>query len=130
MNIPGRCVCGRTSYEISNDEGIDIANCHCRTCRQASGGAYITWATVPRDRFTWTGDKPAEFQSSSHTTRFFCRGCGAQLALFTTNCPATIDVTVTTFDHPEDYPPTRDIWVKSHLRWVPRDPALPGEERE
>jgi hypothetical protein len=99
-------------------------------CRQSTGGAYVTWATVPKSSFTWTGDAPAEFHSSPHGTRYFCPACGAQLALFVEASPTTIDVTVATFTNPEQYPPVRDIWFKRKLPWTPRDPRLPGEDEE
>jgi hypothetical protein len=130
MKITGQCACGRTSYEIADDSGIDIANCHCAMCRESTGGAYVTWATVPLNRFRWTGELPKTFSSSEHGKRFFCNHCGAQLALFTEKSPDTIDVTVTTFSNPETYPPARDIWLNSKLPWTPLDPNLPGQPEE
>lgn len=130
MKITGQCDCGQTSYFIADDAEIDIANCHCATCRKSTGGSCVTWATVPMSQFQWTGAPPEIYPSSSHGKRFFCRRCGAQLALFTEKSPQTIDVTVATFTHPELYPPTQDIWLKSKLPWIPLDPQLPGQQEE
>jgi hypothetical protein len=126
--IKGRCDCRTCSYMIQDDQGVDVANCHCRTCRASTGGTYVTWATVPLKSFKWTGKKVRSYKSSSHGTRYFCGTCGAQLALFTEKSPETIDVTVATFCHPERYPPNRDIWVSTKLKWV--ETGLPGELRE
>jgi len=128
QTIRGQCGCGTCSYIIQDDRGIDVANCHCRTCRASTGGTFVTWATVSLKLFKWTGRKPRAYKSSSHGTRYFCGSCGAQLAIFTTKSPDTIDVTVATFRHPERYPPSRDIWVSTKLKWVKSD--LPEEKRE
>ena len=130
MKIKGKCACGAVTYEISPCGDIDIANCHCRTCRRSTGGTYVTWATVPRCAFKWTGAKPGIFKSNPRTRRFFCRSCGAQLALLTTRAPNTIDVTVVAFDNANAYKPTRNIWLRCKLRWVPIDRLLKREDRE
>ena len=130
MKIRGMCECGATSYAIASDADIDVANCHCRTCRRSTGGTYVTWATVPRSAFEWTGARPRIYQSNPRTRRYFCKTCGAQLALFTTRSPQTIDVTVAAFANAEPYRPTRNIWLGRKLSWVPIDRRLKCEHRE
>lgn len=107
-----------------------MANCHCRTCRRSTGGAYVTWATVPRSAFKWTGARPRRYPSNPRTQRYLCGTCGAQLALFTTRSPNTIDVAVATFAEAESCKPTRNIWLSRKLSWVPIDRRLKGENRE
>lgn len=130
MKIHGQCACGRCSYEVKNDESLDVASCHCATCRGTTGATYITWATVPLRDFRWTGKRPRFYRSSSQGKRFFCNICGAQLALWTRKSPDTIDLTVSTFRHPDRYPPTRHIWVQRKLKWLPLEDGLPQEARE
>ena len=130
MKIRGRCECGATRYEIASGAGLDIANCHCRTCRRSTGGTYVTWATVARSAFRWTGAKPRVHVSNPRTKRYFCGSCGAQLALVTTRAPETIDVTVATFADADRHRPTRNIWMCRKLGWVPVDRRLRSEERE
>lgn len=130
MSLSGRCACGRTTYVIAGDAGLDVATCHCETCRRSTGGTHVTWATVAREAFRWTGAPPASYRSSEHGTRFFCSTCGAQLALYTELAPTSMDVSVSTLDHPELYPPTRDIWLSRKLPWVALCPGLPGEAEE
>lgn len=127
--ITGRCACGRCSYAIAGTFAPDIATCHCRTCRESTGGTHVTWATVPRAAFRWTGKRPRIFRSSAHGRRYFCPGCGAQLALFTTKSPDTIDVTVATFRDPDRHPPDRHIWTEAKLAWCELG-RLPRERRE
>ena len=130
MKIRGRCACGQTRYEIAAGTALDSANCHCRTCRQSTGGTYVTWATIPRCAFHWTGRRPRAYASNPRTQRYFCGICGAQLALVTTREPATMDVIVATFVNAERCPPTRNIWLSRKLGWVPVDRRLKGEEKE
>ena len=90
----------------------------------------MTWATVPKTTFQWTGDPPAAYRSSEHGTRWFCPHCGAQLAFVTERVPQDIDITVTTLDQPEHGAPDRHTWVASKLPWVHLNDGLPQESRE
>ncbi|HSC84573.1 MAG TPA: GFA family protein, partial [Pseudomonas sp.] len=108
----------------------DIAHCHCSICRRTSGGIVTTWITLPLASFHWSHGKPGEYASSASCTRYFCRGCGCQLALFTTHSPGTLDVTVATLDEAAQAPADRHIWVGSRLPWLQLDPQLPEEDEE
>ena len=130
MRIHGRCGCGSCSYVVSDDAGIDVANCHCAMCRKTTGGTFVTWATVPRANFRWTGRRPRIYRSSAGGRRYFCGACGAQLALTIDAAPDTIDVTVSTFSAPDRYPPNRHIWVRKRIQWVLLGRKLGRESRE
>ncbi|CAD5107411.1 GFA family protein [Zestomonas carbonaria] len=125
----GGCHCGSLRYQFSAPLR-DIAHCHCSVCRRTSGGTMVTWLTVPLECFAWTTGEPAQYRSSATSTRYFCPTCGAQLALFTSLSPHSLDVTVATLDQPERARPDRHIWVKSRLPWLHLDPHLPEEDEE
>ena len=125
----GGCQCGQLRYQF-HAPLRDIAHCHCSICRRTSGGIVTTWITVPLASFQWLCGTPATFASSPTCTRFFCPGCGAQLALLTQLSPTTLDVTVATLDHPQQAPADRHIWVSSRLPWLQLDPQLPQEDEE
>jgi hypothetical protein len=125
----GGCHCGQLRYRF-NAPLHDIAHCHCAICRRTSGGIVTTWLTIPLAAFAWLRGTPAQYASSPSCTRYFCPGCGAQLALLTTLSPQTLDVTVATLDHPEDAPANRHIWVTNRLPWLHLDPQLPEEDEE
>jgi hypothetical protein len=36
----------------------------------------------------------------------------------------TIDVTTATLDHPEQFPPTREIWIEHKVPWATLNPSL------
>ncbi len=82
----GGCQCGAVRYQFRAPLR-DIAHCHCSICRRSTGGILVTWITVPLAAFTWLRGEPARFASSPSCERYFCSGCGAHLALFTTLSP-------------------------------------------
>ena len=90
----------------------------------------MTWATVPLKQFSWTRGEPSAYCATSHGTRYFCPLCGAQLALFTTKSPRSVDVSIATLDRPDLYPPNRHIWVGRKLKWIalPRDVVCEKKE--
>lgn len=125
----GGCHCGRLRYRF--DAPLrDIAHCHCSICRRSSGGLLVTWITVPGARFSWTAGEPGTYASSPTCTRYFCRDCGAQLALHTALAPDTLDVTIGTLDDANQAPADRHIWVGTRLPWLHLDPHLPDEQEE
>jgi hypothetical protein len=128
--MKGSCHCGRTTYRVDVASFDDVAYCHCTACRRTTGGTHVTWATVPLDRFAWTGTKPAEYRSSEHASRFFCATCGAQIAFVSSRFPGEMDLTVTTLEFPENAPPERHTWVASKLPWVHIADGLPQERHE
>lgn len=125
----GGCHCGQLRYAFAAPLR-DIAHCHCSICRRTSGGIVTTWITVPRTSFQWTAGQPGAYASSSSCTRYFCRHCGCQLALFTDLSPDSLDVTVATLDEVERAAADRHIWVNSRLPWLQLDPQLPEEDEE
>ncbi len=128
MMLQGGCFCGECRYEFE-DDGEDVAHCHCGMCRHASGGTVTTWITVARSGFHWTRGQPRSYQSSEHAHRWFCPTCGTHL-LFSDARAAGVDVTVASLDHPEAVSPRRHIWYQNRLPWLHIDDRLPVEMRE
>lgn len=125
----GGCQCGQLRYRF--DAPLrDIAHCHCSICRRTTGGIVTTWISVPLASFHWLAGTPGEYASSSSCTRYFCRNCGCNLALFTRHSPATLDVTVATLDDVAQAAADRHIWVTSRLPWLHLDEHLPEEAGE
>lgn len=125
----GGCQCGQLRYCF--DAPLrDIAHCHCSICRRTTGGIVTTWITVPLASFRWLAGTPGEYASSSSCTRYFCRSCGCNLALFTRLSPDTLDITVATLDDVEQAAADRHIWVDSRLPWLHLDEHLSEETGE
>lgn len=134
--IGGGCLCGAVRYALPGVP-TDVAHCHCRICRRASGAAFVTWATVARNDLAVSGEV-RWFRSSTLARRGFCPSCGTQLffaqavdteanatALPLADAPPadprgaeTIDVTVASLDDPDAVRPTHNIWVGSRLAFL------------
>ena len=114
MTIKGGCLCGKVRYEIDGPL-FDASHCHCSMCRRAHGAGYVTWVRLPRHQLRFlTGEETlANYRSSDHATRSFCRRCGSSLFFETTHSPDTIDVVL----HP-----TRDL-TDERAAAVARDPS-------
>jgi hypothetical protein len=49
--------------------------------------------------------------------RRFCGKCGTPLTYQRTSEPDTVDVTTVTLDRPDDFAPTKEIWIEHKLAW-------------
>jgi hypothetical protein len=99
------------------------ANCHCRSCRRASGAPVVAWITVRRAELTLLSGTPGVFHSSPGVTRQFCGRCGTQLTYESGRHPDTIDITTASLDDPEAYPPAAEVWLEHRLGWQPTSPG-------
>ena len=128
--IHGGCHCGAYRYDVALDHLDDIAHCHCSHCRRTTGGTLMTWATVPASSFTWHGGTPTKYNATPHARRYFCERCGTYMAMDHDDYPGTIDLTVTSLDHAEEFPPDRHIWYDDRLPWLQLDAELPHHADE
>ncbi len=120
----GGCCCGAIRYRIDGSL-LDVAHCHCSTCRRASGAPLVTWVTVPADAFTLTAGTPTTFAASAHAVRGFCGACGTALTWRGHASPEQVDVTVGSLDAPEAVLPTAHIWTSHRIPWLRVDDELP-----
>lgn len=65
------------------------------------------------------------YHSSPNAIRTFCGTCGTSISYEPSDKPENIEVTSSTFDHPNCFAPSREVWVSHRLTWEPLDPALP-----
>jgi hypothetical protein len=68
---------------------------------------------------------PRLFESSPGVLRTFCGICGTPLTYASTSHRDMIDVTTVSLDRPEDFAPTREIWVEHRLPWEALNAAIP-----
>jgi hypothetical protein len=116
LPVCGGCLCGAVRYQI-NQSLITVSLCHCLSCRKATGSAGVSWIIIERENLTFFKGEPRTFKSSQNVIRSFCAQCGTSLTYQSENAPATIDVTTSTLDNPEDYPPTEEVWLSHKLPW-------------
>jgi len=124
--VGGSCLCGGVIFEISLPSVV-CAHCHCTQCRRAHGAAFVTWFTVPKERWRVTqGDALLRrYASSDHARRWFCSGCGSSLFFETDREPGRIDIALANLDGPLDRDPQLHVWYDEHVDWVEAADALP-----
>ncbi len=78
--IPGRCLCGAVTFELLPPTDF-VAHCHCRSCRLSHAAAFVTWTSVPLERFRFlSGERELGWYRSSASILWgFCRHCGSSM---------------------------------------------------
>src|SRR5262245_35830214 len=121
----GGCLCGAVRFRV-DAAPLALSRCHCRSCRLATGAPGVAWAIFDRDHLVWLRGEPqlARFRSSPGVMRPFCGGFGSAIGYAPDAAPGQIELTTATFDHPNLFPPSREIWTEHRVSWVPLDAAL------
>ena len=124
--ITGSCLCGGVRYEIEGKIGPAL-NCHCSTCRKATGAAFRSRVAVPSENFRWVSgeDLLTRYESSPGTKRTFCRICGATMvSMFDAN-PKTLGLPMGTLDDDPGLRPSFHVFVGSKAPWFEITDDLP-----
>ncbi len=122
--LTGGCLCGDVRYELDG-KIFHETNCHCSTCRRASGAPMVSWFSVARSQVRWLRTLPARYRSSTRATRSFCSRCGTALTYEADAYPDEIDITTCSLDNPELVPPKDHTHMSSRLSWVKLNDGLP-----
>ena len=115
--ITGGCYCGEVRFSAAPDVRVS-ANCHCANCRRAAGAQAVAWIIFKRSQFQFVKGRPHRYQTETGAWRTFCDSCGTSLTYETDRRPDEIDITIGSLDHPEDFPPTKDVYAEERLPWV------------
>ena len=118
----GGCLCGAIRYQVTAAPTALVV-CHCGTCRRAAGAPSVAWAIFRAADFAFTRGKPATFASSPGVERGFCASCGTTLTYVDADRPDVADVTTATFDNPDAFTPTKEIWLEEKIGWEAVDHA-------
>jgi hypothetical protein len=121
----GGCLCGAVRYAAAGTPRW-IANCHCASCRRATGAPFATYAGFAAERFAWRSGAPVRFASSPGVTRSFCGRCGSPLAYEGARWPGEVHVLVGSMDRPQDFAPEGDAFVEERLPWLGRGADAPA----
>lgn len=78
--LNGECLCGRVRYAITGTPRF-MYQCHCATCRAASGASFVTNVVVDTGKFEIRAGKErlGAFESSPGKIRYFCKECGSPI---------------------------------------------------
>ena len=126
--VEGGCLCGGIRYAAHGAPTVSMI-CHCNSCCRAAGSPVVAWLTFPRSQFSFARGVPSEFQSTASVTRTFCATCGTSLTYVHAERPTEIDVTTSSLDHPEAFPPTYHAWVSDDAGWLRFGDGLPAYQR-
>ncbi len=125
----GGCLCGSIRYETAGDsEAASI--CHCVSCRKSAGAQSVAWVVFPYGNFRVVSGEPAVYRSSDHVSRTFCGECGTTLTYQHDEDPNSIDITAASLDLPDEFPPTRHVWLEDKLAWETVNDDLHRFERD
>jgi hypothetical protein len=123
-NVEGGCFCGAVRYLVKGPPVVATL-CHCRSCRLAAGAPSVAWVVLRAADLTFTACEPARFESSPRVWRTFCSKCGTSLTYQWETEPETIDVTTASLDCPNDFAPTKEIWLDHKLAWESLNGSIP-----
>ena len=77
-HIEGGCLCGTVRFTVTG-EPLNIAWCHCASCRRHSGAPVSVFLAVRRGDFAVNKGEITKFNSSRGRWRGFCARCGSTL---------------------------------------------------
>jgi len=124
----GGCSCGEVRYEAADSPDF-VCVCHCESCRRASGGAMVAWATFRQANFRITRGALRYQESSQGVRRGHCAGCGTSITYQNVTRPGEIDLTLASFDEPASFKPSAHIWTEDKLPWLTISDGLPQYAR-
>jgi hypothetical protein len=133
MNIDGGCHCGAIAYEAEIDP-TQVGICHCTDCQQLTGTAFRITVFAPEDKFRLTRGKPKIYvktaESGSKRAQAFCADCGSPLyATSVDEGPKFYGIRVGTARQRAQLKPTRQVWHRSALPWLPDMEGLVTKEK-
>ncbi|MBM3347381.1 MAG: GFA family protein, partial [Betaproteobacteria bacterium] len=127
------CHCGLIRYEAEIDPG-SVGLCHCADCQQISGSAFRIVVQVPRAQFRMLGAAPKVYvktaESGTRRAQAFCPECGTSVyASAAVDDPPILGLRVGALRQCAELRPSRQIWCRSKLPWVPDLPGVPSFEK-
>lgn len=123
MKVDGRCHCGFVTFEAEADpERTQI--CHCTDCQHLTGTAFRVVVRAAPESFRLLTGQTTEYektaQSGTKRIQGFCPKCGT--TIYSTSAgsgPRIYGIRPGTIRQREAFVPTREIWCRSALKWVP-----------
>jgi hypothetical protein len=106
--LSGGCLCGSVRFTAEPTQR-EMGVCHCRMCRQWSGGVYMAVAcgtSVEVEDETSLG----VYTSSGYGERVFCKACGSSL-MWRLQDGSHSSVSAQAFDDPSVFEFTSEIFV-------------------
>ena len=126
--LEGGCLCGAIRY-IAHGAPTASMICHCDTCCRAAGAPVVAWLTFRKSEFSLVRGTLCAYRSTPPVIRTFCSACGTSLTYVHAERPSEVDVTTSSLDNPETFPPTHHSWLTDSPSWVRFGDGLPAYKR-
>ncbi len=125
-DVPGGCFCGAVRFRITLPTEF-CGHCHCESCRRSHGAAFVTWTSVPDERFAFTGGEAAvRWHESRREVRWgFCGTCGSSMLYRAGEAPGRTYVTVASLEGPIDREPEAHVSFERRLPFVEAVATIP-----
>ncbi|MCT8467235.1 GFA family protein [Chromohalobacter canadensis] len=116
----GGCLCGKIRV-TAHGEPLRVGICHCMDCRKHHGALFYAAADYLTEAVTIEGE-PREYQG-----RYFCSTCGSSVFSMS---DGEIEVHLGTFDAPDQFMPTYELWTIRREHWLAPFPLAERYERD
>lgn len=120
----GGCRCGAIRFRVSGPP-VMVEYCHCDSCRKSCGSVVSVLVGFERSGFETLAGIPTYYSSSPTVKRSFCGICGSPLFYEHSDYASEVYISLGSFDHPEDLPPDRHVWVSFRIPWYEIHDHLP-----
>lgn len=114
--VTGQCQCGAVKFEAQGDPKF-VSNCHCQSCRKATGAAFSTWVGFSEDKVRWLNEEPSYYSSSQGVQRGYCAACGTPLTYAGAQWPGETHFLIGVIDDPSPFKPNADVFTVDALHW-------------
>lgn len=109
----GGCACGAVRFEIQGAPKR-AGLCHCLTCRKAHAAAFNPFVIFDAGQVRMSGALKS-WRSSPDYDRQFCAVCGSRVMGVN---GAEVEISLGSFDEPNQVTPTYESWVKRRETWL------------
>ncbi len=119
IKATGSCLCGAVKYTTSTDFEFS-GNCHCNTCKKATGGPFEVFAIIDEKSLHLTQGKGAlvGYLISQKAKKHFCGTCGTPIFNQHKRAPGKLIVYVGSLDDPQCVTPAVNLHCENMLPWV------------
>lgn len=128
MQIDGSCHCGNITFKADIDPG-NVVVCHCTDCQTLTGSAFRVVVRVPREKVEWHGGKPKTYvktaESGNKRAQAFCPECGTPLYAGAVDGTGVVGLRWSTIRQKAELKPSKQIWCRSAVGWLPELADLP-----
>jgi len=129
VSYEGGCFCNAINFK-ANADTFWSSLCYCNSCTKISGAPVIAWAGFYKNQVSWSGKKITEFISSKGVTRGFCNKCGSTLSFCGEKFGMDkIFISTVSFNNPNVFPPTEQIFTCDSLNWMHLDDKIPKVDK-